>query len=126
MIAIDGLIWMPHAGHFILGNRCCFRLATYVPNGYIISTVGELQMPGDANDAPFHPLGAVQDSLYETMVFPAQRSGIGCCPYTPADWTEIDGRRYGTADEATAGHHAMIEKWAKAAAPVLGTQGDAP
>ena len=34
-------VWMPHAGHFILGSHCRFRLNTYV-NGYIVSTVGEL------------------------------------------------------------------------------------
>ena len=34
-------VWMPHAGHFILGNRCSFKMNTYV-NGYIVSTVGEL------------------------------------------------------------------------------------
>jgi hypothetical protein len=34
-------IWMPHAGHFCASHRCRFHLNTYV-NGYIISTVGEL------------------------------------------------------------------------------------
>jgi len=33
-------IWMPHAGHFLLGNKCQFRLNTYVGK-YIVSTVGE-------------------------------------------------------------------------------------
>lgn len=33
-------IWMPHAGHFVCGQQCRFRLNTYV-NGYIVSTVGE-------------------------------------------------------------------------------------
>ena len=32
---------MPHAGHFILGRECQFRLNTYVGK-YIVSTVGEL------------------------------------------------------------------------------------
>jgi hypothetical protein len=33
-------IWMPHAGHLVIGDMCKFRLNTYV-NGYIVSTVGE-------------------------------------------------------------------------------------
>ncbi len=33
-------IWMPHAGHLCVGDRCKFHLNTYV-NGYIVSTVGE-------------------------------------------------------------------------------------
>lgn len=33
-------IWMPHAGHLIVGNMCRFHLNTCV-NGHIVSTVGE-------------------------------------------------------------------------------------
>jgi hypothetical protein len=33
-------IWMPHAGHLCVSNKCRFHLNTYV-NGFIVSTVGE-------------------------------------------------------------------------------------
>jgi len=93
---------MPHAGHFILGHKCRFHLATYV-GGYIVSTVGELwserevreihadvfkpewlknnrHLKGDNFDHAyfkefgFGRLGAGEDSIYETMVFKARKS----------------------------------------------------
>ena len=39
-------IWMPHAGHFCAAHRCRFHLNTCV-NGYIVSTVGELDWDSD-------------------------------------------------------------------------------
>jgi hypothetical protein len=102
---------MPHAGHFICGDRCAFRLNTYVPTGYIVSTVGELRIrPGD--DEPWQPLGADKDSLYETMVFKARPSERACCPWRMGDAHELDGERYATADEAYRGHMRYIEKYA--------------
>lgn len=37
-------IWMPHAGHSRHTGWCKFKLNTHV-NGYIVSTVGEYQLP---------------------------------------------------------------------------------
>lgn len=37
----EGWVWMPHPAHFCAASHCRFRLATYVPTGYIISTIGE-------------------------------------------------------------------------------------
>jgi len=37
----ENWIWMPHPAHFIAGDKCRFKLATYVGK-YIVSTVGEL------------------------------------------------------------------------------------
>lgn len=34
-------IWMPHAAHFIASDHCQFHMATYLGNGYVVSTVGE-------------------------------------------------------------------------------------
>lgn len=34
-------VWMPHAGHLIVGSDCRFHLSTYLGNGYMVSTVGE-------------------------------------------------------------------------------------
>jgi hypothetical protein len=101
---------MGHAGHFIMGSNCQFRLNTYV-NGYIVSTVGELKYGGDKNDYPFRPLGAASDSLYETFVFKAKKSQRACCPWEMADASEIDSQRYSTAEAAARGHEEMLTKW---------------
>lgn len=37
----EGWIWMPHPGHFCAASACRFVLNTYVPTGFIISTIGE-------------------------------------------------------------------------------------
>lgn len=105
-------IWMPHAGHFILGDRCHFRLNTYVGN-YIVSTVGELpKINNDGRD--FENIGAGRK--YETFVFKAQKEtneAAQCCPYAMSDPSEIDGEGYNDSVSAYKGHLAMCEKWAK-------------
>lgn len=124
----DEAIWMPHAGHFILGNQCQFRLNTYV-NGYIISTVGEyvpdepvrrifresrkrrLDLRGDAERAEFGFEEIGCDRLYETMVFKAKRSTHQCCPYEMDNGSELDFQGYNDAPAAYQGHLAMIKKW---------------
>jgi len=106
------VLWMPHAGHFILGRNCGFRLNTYV-NGFIVSTVGELRHSGDREDDPDRPLGAGKDSLYETMVFKAKKSRQKCCPYQQVDGTALDSTRYKTAEAATVGHHKLLAKWGR-------------
>ena len=100
-MAREDWIWMPHPAHFILGHRCAFRLATYVPSGYIVSTVGELYYR-DEGEA-MQPLSGT-GATYETMVFKAEPSGIECCPYQVADHSELDVLHYNSAGEARRGH----------------------
>lgn len=109
-------VWMGHAGHFLLGSNCEFRLNTYV-NGYIVSTVGELKYPGDSETAKYRPLGASPDGLYETFVFRAKKTQSTCCPWEMADASQVDSRRYSTADAAAEGHAQMLSKWEAVAAP---------
>lgn len=100
---------MPHAGHFIGGNECRFHLNTYV-NGYIVSTVGEYRPRGEAG--PEVPLGPGR--TYETMVFPARErtdEARGCCPYTAADWSELEAEGYNDAEAARLGHLRLVEKY---------------
>ena len=100
-------VWMPHAGHYILGHQCLFRLNTYV-GGFIVSTVGELwneqavrrihaevfdadwyvknkDKKGDEFDSAYMKKFGYEDvgcdRKYETMVFHAQKSKVKCCPY---------------------------------------------
>lgn len=104
-ITQDKWVWMPHAGHFISGYRCCFKLNTKVGK-YIISTVGELP-DGDG----FMDIGA--DRKYETMVFPAKKSKTKCCPWEARSWGGIDFKGYNEAEDAYKGHLAMCRKYSK-------------
>lgn len=120
-------IFMPHAGHFIAGSKCQFRLNTYV-NGYIVSTVGEYvvdsvvrQIMCESRGIPFvqgdrgeHEFGYEDiglDRKYETMVFKAQKAEDKCCPYKIIVQDEMDFAAYNERDEAYVGHMGMCEKW---------------
>ncbi len=122
---MSGQTWMPHAGHFICGHMCQFRMSTHV-NGYIVSTVGEYapshvfdrslgatpaeQMRTRRDSDPFEPIG--YERMYETMVFPAKPSGHACCPFEDSSGGEnVDFASYKTAAEAFAGHMVMLDKW---------------
>ena len=127
-------VWMPHAGHFILGHLCRFRLTTYV-GGYVVSTVGEylpgaqerellaeskgikLKGKGDERVADYiKKIGFEEiscDGKYETMVFKAERSENKCCPFVASDWCGVDMERYNEPGEACKGHLKMCEKWSR-------------
>ena len=106
------IIHMGHAGHFVMGSHCGYRLNTYV-NGFIVSTVGELRYPSDPENGPHRPLGADPNSLYETFVFTAKKSDHKCCPYVVADHSELEGVRYDNVDDAAEGHEKMVKKYAR-------------
>ena len=137
----ENWIFMPHAGHFICGDKCRFHLNTYVGK-YIVSTVGELwlergsreihaqvydpkwlvenkHLKGDEFDNAyfkrfgFEQLGAGKESLYETMVFKARKSKNKCCPYEIIVEECVDSKRYGKNEEAVKGHMKLCLKWSK-------------
>ena len=56
-------VWMPHPGHFMLGDECKFRMTTYVGK-YLVSTVGELKSKGDPGEGGWERIGS--DRTYET------------------------------------------------------------
>lgn len=130
---------MPHAAHFICGDKCRFHLATYV-GGYIVSTVGEYwpernareihakiydeewlrdnkHLKGDTFDhAYFKRFGYEQigcDRLYETMVFRAKSAAGECCPWQIDSGHNEDFKGYNDASEAFKGHMAMCKKWSE-------------
>ena len=134
-------IWMPHAGHFILGTKCEFRLNTYV-GGYIVSTVGELwcdrrvreihaevhdpewfkqnkHLKGDYFDAAYFKKFGFEEvgcgRTYETMVFKAKESDHKCCSFVMKDTSNVDSMGYNTDEDAVKGHMKMCEKWSKKA-----------
>jgi hypothetical protein len=130
----DKWVWMPHAGHFILGHMCRFRLNTYV-GGFIVSTVGEYVpdsqvrniMVNARKDAPlskgdmgeaeylkrygYERLGAW--GTYETMAFKAVKSKEKCCPFKILVTDEMDVLRYDNATDAYKGHMAFCKKWSE-------------
>jgi hypothetical protein len=135
----DKWVWMGHAGHFILGDKCRFHLNTYVGK-YVVSTVGELWnergvreihakvhdsvwlsrnvlLKGDTFDnAYFKRFGYEEigcDRKYETMVFRAKKSDHKCCPYEIVVSKEVDFEGYNDAKNAYAGHLKMCKKWSK-------------
>lgn len=130
----DKWVWMPHAGHFICGSDCRFRLNTYV-GGYIVSTIGELlpdsgswdiyanakgitlEGRGDARRADFlKRVGWVEvgcDRTYETMVFKAAKAQDKCCPYRMVTGAEMDFAGYDNPGDALKGHMKLCAKWSK-------------
>jgi len=132
-------VWMPHAGHFILGHKCQFKLNTYV-GGYIVSTVGELwnerkvreihaevhdknwlmkniQLKGDDFDNSYFKRFEFEEigmkRTYETMVFKAKKSKNKCCPFEIILSEEVDFRGYNKPEDAFKGHLKLCEKWSK-------------
>lgn len=137
----DKWVWMPHAGHFICGDRCRFHLATYVGK-YLVSTVGEMwnergsreihaevydpkwqaenrhRKGDDFDHAYFVKFGYEEigcDRTYETMVFKAKRAKDenGCCPWRIEVSEEKDMEGYKNANDAYKGHLKMCNKWSK-------------
>lgn len=135
----ENWVWMPHAGHFILGDKCKFHLNTYV-GSFVVSTVGELWNDGDVRKIHakiFNPKWYVEnkhllgDSFdnaymkefgyedvgyrrkYETMVFRAKKCNSKCCPYTIIVKENVDSQSYNKDEDAYVGHMQLCEKWSK-------------
>lgn len=127
-------VWMPHAGHLIVGNDCRFHLSTYVGK-YIVSTVGEYLPDSEIREilansrgvslvgrgdtrrhdymkkVGFEELG--YGRTYETMVFKAIKAKeISCCPFRMDSGSELDFAGYNTPEEAFSGHLKLCRKWA--------------
>ncbi len=132
-------VWMPHAGHLIVGNNCRFHLNTYVGD-YVVSTVGEylpdapvreilaqrrdinLTGQGDNRRADYMEKIGYEEigfgRLYETMVFMAEKHSDGlCCPFRMKDGGNVDFAGYSKPEKAWEGHLKMCEKWAKGGRP---------
>jgi hypothetical protein len=99
--------WCGYAGHFICGNRCAFHLATVLPNGYIVSTVGHY-----LTDPDERPREIGVDCLFETMVFHCNGLDEHLNPKI-TDYSEVDFEGYNDSELAEKGHYLMCEKWSK-------------
>ena len=100
--------WFGIPLHFCAADQCYFRLSTQVGD-YLISTVGELDMP----NLPGMEVGI--DRKYETMVFkagpPCAIKKCNCGIPSPANLTELEMKPYNTRKDAQEGHMAMCEKY---------------
>lgn len=99
-------IKMPHPAHFIGARECLFFRSSYI-NGFIISTVGEY-FP--ESTGVMEVIG--HKRFYETMVFKAKESDA-CpdCPYSVADWDNLDFDEYNLKQDAIDGHKRMVDKY---------------
>lgn len=130
---------MPHAGHFICGDKCRFHLNTYV-GGHVVSTLGELWSERSSREIHakvFDPRWFEQNRqlkgyyfdnvymkkfgfetiglnrLYETMVFKAKKTKNKCCPYSKVSDSELDFEGYNDVGKAVKGHMKYCKKWSK-------------
>lgn len=135
----DKWIWMPHAGHLMIGSDCKFHLNTCV-GGYIVSTVGEWwpdaavrRIHAEVHDSVWYAenssargdnfdhlymkrFGYMEIGIfrtYETMVFRAMKDKVNlCCPWKMISGENLDMRGYKDAGEAYKGHLKMCRIWA--------------
>lgn len=109
----DDLRWYGMAGHYIGAPRCLFHLTTELPNGLLVSTVGDKRTdPYDWTTA--EEIGA--ERKYETFVFRTAATrcvsdDCGCGMPDLDDAQEIDSLPANTGGEATANHHSLVAKY---------------
>ncbi|HEY1119929.1 MAG TPA: hypothetical protein VGE43_19595 [Acidimicrobiales bacterium] len=107
--------WCGAPHHFIGAPECHFHLATWVAGGrYLVSTVGDYRPAG--SDSPMKAIGA-GEAYFETYIFetdPDDRGdqGDGGHP-SVVSWSNVDGERWKTHEEANAGHLRYCRKWAQ-------------
>ena len=107
---MDNWKWLGHRQHYCAASRCEFSLATLLPSGMLVSTIGDYRNPLNNE---IEKIGAGR--TFETMVFRTTGKFQPCgCPVIE-NWNEVEGRGYMDAKEATEGHMAMCRKWEKEA-----------
>lgn len=98
-------IWLPHAQHFCAADSCLFRLATLLPNGYVVSSVGEYRYNNEQRDIGYK-------RKYETMVFktiPNQKQECGCPNIQSYENLDFAGANDSTT--AIKNHYDLCRKW---------------
>lgn len=90
-------------GHFIGCRNCCFHMHSTVDGRWKVSTVGCYHPRGADSNRP-EPIGAGEDSLYETMVFDLRDK-------SDAHWSGVSCVRYATEAAAEQGHADTIAEY---------------
>lgn len=100
--------WLGHKQHLCVARRCQFNLATLLPNGYLVSTIGEYFRKDDEQFQDMEEIGA--DRMYETYVFKTEKKLKDCgCPEI-SSYTEVESDAYNEAKDAQEGHIRMCLK----------------
>lgn len=100
--------WLGHKQHFIGASRCEFGLATLLPNGLLVSTIGDYRNPASGG---IDEIGAERN--LETIVFETTGEFHSCgCPIVK-NWEGVGFSAYADAKEAADGHMEMCRKWEK-------------
>jgi len=107
--------WYGHALHFICSYDCQFHLATELPNGYLVSTVGDYfpRHKYGGNDPLLKPDTGEEvgySRKYETMVF--RVTGRHECGCPDVDHRELMCEGYKDHNSATVGHLKVCVEWA--------------
>ena len=82
-----------------------------LPNGYRVSTV-RLNSMAKAMDSLLDQFTGRPDLPFESMVFHHATNG----------WTDLGCRRYGSEEEARAGHAELLAEWSTKTPPVRAAQ----
>ena len=107
--------WFGTPLHLCVGFSCRYGMATLLPSGFLVSTVGSYfrTEPEKLDYDSGEEVGAGRK--FETMVFSCsgnERSECGCP--IPESWEEIDCIGYNTHKEANEGHMKACRKWSRA------------
>lgn len=128
--------WFGTVAHLCVGQDCRFHLATLLPTGWLVSTVGQywpdapirernarfrgIELEGKGDDRRndymrkigYEEIGCGR--LFETMVFRAGEpcTAEGCDCGCPRRHEAVDMDAYNSAGDAASGHMRMCEKWA--------------
>ena len=106
--------WLGHAGHYIMGHKCLFHLATKVGK-YLISTVGDCHLEISPNKIGEKiPVGSGAKEFFSTYVFKAGKK-LACGCYGLKSVPEIEGKRCETSVEARILHMKYCNKYAEEA-----------
>lgn len=92
--------WLGHKQHFYGASDCAFSLATQLPTGYVVSTVGEYLLNDAENYSPMY-----YKYIYETIVFKVHtdKEPFDCgCP--TISYTGVFRVGSNTCKEATQNH----------------------
>jgi hypothetical protein len=115
---LAGAQWCGYPAHFIGARNCRYGLSTWLPNGFVVSTVGDYHPRGQDE---METIGAGEDAFFETFVFRAEHRPND--PNHPHGWEivdfcEMDGNRWANAHQADAGHARYVVRYAERDAAV--------
>ena len=91
--------WYGYAGHLCVAHDCAYHLCTRI-GGYLISTVGHY-IPRLSDSMT--TIGSGENDYFETYAFVCSGEDEDGNPILTNGYSEIDGERYATSNEAEAG-----------------------